>query len=186
MEALINGILDYSKASKRKSIEELFSFKDLISETIELVAPPQNCHIELADNFPNYFGDKVKFQQVFLNLISNSIKHSNKPEIEIKVMCFEMDKFWKFSISDNGPGIDPQFHDKIFVIFQTLKARDDFEATGVGLAIVKKLIDETGGKIWLDSQPNSGPTFNFTIPKQTIDQGLFIGRSTIKHENQKV
>ena len=109
----------------------------------------------------------------------------NKLQIEIKAMCFEMDKFWKFSIADNGPGIDPQFHDKIFMIFQTLKARDEFEATGVGLAIVKKLVEEAGGRIWLDSQMNMSTTFNFTIPKQTIDQGLFMNTPVVR-EKQNV
>lgn len=185
MESLINAILDYSKASKQKGIEELFSFKDLVNETVELLAPPQNCRIYVSDNFPNYFGDKVKFQQIMLNLISNCIKHNNKSFVEIKVLCIEMDMAWKFSVIDNGPGIDPQFHDKIFVIFQTLRARDDFEATGVGLAIVKKLIEEAGGRIWLDSQSNQGTTFNFTLPKQAIDQSLFPS-TNVHSENQKV
>lgn len=167
MEGLINGILDYSKATKSIGKEELLEVKDLINDTVDLLAVPENCKIDFTTDLPKIFADRIKLQQVFLNLISNSIKHNNKPSIEIKVNAFEMDKFWKFSVTDNGPGIDQKYYEKIFVIFQTLQARDEFESTGVGLAIVKKIIDEQNGKIWIESELGQGTTFNFTIPKLT-------------------
>jgi signal transduction histidine kinase len=102
-----------------------------------------------------------------MNLLSNAIKFNEKPEGEgfVKVSCEDDGQFWKFSVQDNGPGIEPQYHEKIFVIFQTLNARDTFESTGVGLAIVKKIVDEMGGKIWLESEIGQGSTFHFTMAK---------------------
>ena len=84
----------------------------------------------------------------------------------IKIYCKEDENEFQFTVEDNGPGIDPQFHEKIFVIFQTLLARDVLESTGVGLAIVKKIIDERGGKIWVESEMNIGTKFIFTWPKK--------------------
>lgn len=165
MEGLINGILDYSKATKAVGKEEFIEVKELLNDTLDLLAVPENCTIEFGEGMPKVYADKTKLQQVFLNLMSNSIKHNNKPAIIINVNAFEMDKFWKFSVTDNGPGIDQKYYEKIFVIFQTLQARDEFESTGVGLAIVKKIIDEQNGKIWIESELGKGTTFNFTIPK---------------------
>ncbi len=181
MELLINAILDYSKAAKRKNPEELFSFKELLNETVDLVSPASNCKISIAGNMPDYFGDRIKYQQIFINLLSNAVKHNDKPFIEISVSCFDADKFWKFSITDNGPGIDARYHEKVFVIFQTLKARDEFESTGIGLAIVKKIVEESGGKIWLESSFGHGSTFHFTVLKNTLDPALITGNpSTLK------
>jgi signal transduction histidine kinase len=83
----------------------------------------------------------------------------------VRVSSTSQNGYYQFSISDNGPGIDPRFHEKIFVIFQTIHTRDEFESTGVGLAIVKKIIDEHEGKIWVESIPGKGATFHFTWPK---------------------
>lgn len=168
MEQLINGILEYSKSTKAIEVENFFSMKEIISDAIEMVATPQDCHVEVGENMPLYYGDKTKYKQVFLNFISNAVKHNDKPQINICIKCNELDHFWRFSISDNGPGIDPKYHEKIFIIFQTLKARDEFESTGVGLAIVKKIIEEAGGKIWVESVLGEGTTFNFILPKQKI------------------
>ncbi len=175
MELLINAILDYSKASKSKNAEELFSFNELLAETAELVSPASHCKISIDSGMPQYFGDRVKYQQIFINLLGNAIKHNDKPSIEISVSCKDKDKFWQFSVTDNGPGIDVRYHEKVFVIFQTLKARDEFESTGIGLAIVKKIIEDAGGKIWIDSAVGKGATFSFTVPKNSIDPALITG-----------
>lgn len=84
---------------------------------------------------------------------------------ELRVNWKDEGKFWRFSVSDNGPGIDKEYHEKIFVIFQTLNARDKVESTGVGLAIVKKIIEDKAGKCWVESEPGTGATFHFTWPK---------------------
>jgi signal transduction histidine kinase len=90
----------------------------------------------------------------------------DKPQGSIKIGCIEELDFWKFSVKDNGPGIKEKYYDKIFQMFQTLSSRDKFESTGIGLTVVKKIIDLYGGKIWIESQEGQGCTFIFTIPKQ--------------------
>jgi light-regulated signal transduction histidine kinase (bacteriophytochrome) len=109
--------------------------------------------------------ERVKLQQIFLNLIHNAIKYNDKEDVLVEVGFEDAGTEWKFFVKDNGPGIEPRYHDKIFVIFQTLNARDEVESRGVGLAIVKKIIEEEGGRIWVESDKGKGATFFFTWPK---------------------
>ena len=98
--------------------------------------------------------------------MSNAVKYMDKPKGKVRVGCVDDGGFWKFSIADNGPGIEEKYFERIFKIFQTLSARDEFESTGVGLTVVKKIIEMYGGKIWVQSEPGKGSTFFFTLPKQ--------------------
>jgi signal transduction histidine kinase len=101
-----------------------------------------------------------------MNLIGNAIKHHHrKPEGRIVVSAEDAGAWWRFRVSDDGPGIAPRFHEKIFVIFQTLEARDKVEGTGIGLALVKKIVESFGGTITVDSDVGRGATFEFTWPK---------------------
>jgi len=177
MEALINGILDYSKAGKNKGQYVSFDSRNLLKETFDLIGPPDNCKIEVNHNLPVLHTDKIKLQQVFMNLVNNAIKYNDKGEIKIQVSAEEEKNFWHFRVTDNGPGIEKQFHDKIFVIFQTLNARDEVESTGVGLAIVKKIIEEQGGQIWLESEKGVGATFHFTWAKSNNKNAEDISKS---------
>ncbi|HRH83676.1 MAG TPA: ATP-binding protein [Bacteroidia bacterium] len=177
MEQLINAILEYSKVSKHKGTQELFSFNEIIHNAVDLAGTDSNCKVEISGTMPEYYGDKVKYQQVFMNLISNGIKHNNKEQKKIEISCREEGKFWEFMIKDNGPGIDKRFHEKVFVIFQTLKARDEFESTGIGLSIVKKIVEEAGGSIRIESTPGEGAVFYFTVPKNQIDASLITGKN---------
>jgi PAS domain S-box-containing protein len=165
MEALINGILDYSKVAKKNNQSEMFDVNELVNESIEMLNHQQNCKIEVLNKLPEMTADRVKMQQVFMNLIGNAIKFNPRQDKKVRISSATHPGYYQFSISDNGPGIDPRFHEKIFVIFQTINTRDEFESTGVGLAIVKKIIDEQEGKIWVESTPGSGSTFHFTWPK---------------------
>jgi len=90
----------------------------------------------------------------------------DKPQGQIRVACIEEDGCWKFSVADNGPGIEEKYFEKIFQMFQTLRPRDEFESTGVGLTVVKKIVEIHGGKIWVESKLGEGSTFFFTLPKQ--------------------
>src|SRR5688572_12291604 len=135
MEALINGILDYSKVAKKNNQSELFDANALVKETIDMLGHTKDCNITIANPLPEMTADKVKVQQVFMNLISNAIKFNSKNQKEVSIASIDHKGHYHFSITDNGPGIDPRFHDKIFVIFQTVNTRDEFESTGVGLAI---------------------------------------------------
>ena len=100
-----------------------------------------------------------------MNIINNAIRYNDKEDIQVDISVEDKINDWQFNISDNGPGIEPKYHDKIFVIFQTLNARDEVESRGVGLAIVKKLIEDEGGKIWVESDAGLGCKFCFTWPK---------------------
>jgi signal transduction histidine kinase len=102
---------------------------------------------------------------VFQNLLSNAVSFMDKPKGLIKVGCVEQGDFWKFYVRDNGPGIESKHFERIFRIFQTLPKPGEPETAGVGLAIARKIIELYGGKIWLESQPGSGSTFFFILPK---------------------
>ncbi len=164
MESLINGILTYSKIGKKTPVYNTTNLNNLLNSLVDLVAPNYKECIHIQENLPTLHTEKLKLEQVFANLISNAIKHCDKNEPRVEILMKENGKFLEFSISDNGPGIDPKYHDKVFVMFQTLKSRDKEENTGIGLAIVKKLIDNKGGKIFIESKVNSGATLKFLWP----------------------
>jgi signal transduction histidine kinase len=103
--------------------------------------------------------------QVFQNLLSNAVKYMDKPQGEVRVGCVEEDGFWKFSVADNGPGIEERHFERIFKIFQTLSPQDEFESTGIGLTVIKKIVELYGGKVWVQSKVGQGSTFFFTLPK---------------------
>lgn len=170
MESLINGILDYSKVSKKNNPLEVTDINKMVNDTIEFLGQPNDCKFTIENNLPEILCDKVKIQQVFMNLIGNGIKFNTKKEKCVCISSKTSEDHYQFSITDNGPGIDPRFHDKIFIIFQTISTRDEFESTGVGLAIVKKIIEEQSGKIWVESKQGEGTTFHFTWPKYKINQ----------------
>ncbi|MGD1042918.1 MAG: ATP-binding protein [Sedimentisphaerales bacterium] len=109
--------------------------------------------------------ERLRLKQVFQNLLSNAVKYTDKPKGQIKIGCTEENGFWKFSVADNGCGIKEKYFGKIFEIFQTLTSRDKTESTGIGLTIVKKIVELYGGKVWVESKVNEGSTFFFTLPK---------------------
>jgi PAS domain S-box-containing protein len=165
MEDLINGILEYSRVGRLKSNLALLSINDFLKEIIENLDPPENFKFNIQENMPKSKFDKILLEQVFSNLISNAVKYNNNPNPEISIEFKDETNYYQFSVADNGGGIDKQFHDKIFTIFQTLQSRDKFESTGVGLAIVKKIVEDTGGKIWLESEKGKGTKFIFNWTK---------------------
>jgi len=165
MEDLINAILDYSRADERTGEDVKVVTKDLIEETLDFIGKPDNVTLEIENAMPEMVSDKTRLQQVFSNLLGNAIKYNDKDNIHIKVSVSEDKNGWEFSVKDNGPGIEEQYHEKVFVIFQTLNRRDDVESTGVGLAIVKKIIEDQGGKIWVESDGKNGSDFRFVWPK---------------------
>jgi len=167
MEHLINGIFNYTKAGRNGSELSCFNVSDLVRETVDLIGISPNVTVNIREGMPVITAERVKLQQVFMNLINNSVAFNDKEDVHVEVGATEHEGDWEFYVSDNGPGIDPRYHDKIFVIFQTLHARDDRETTGVGLAIVKKLIEDAGGRIAVDSRRGHGARFSFTWPKET-------------------
>jgi light-regulated signal transduction histidine kinase (bacteriophytochrome) len=116
------------------------------------------------DPLPMVSGDERQLVQLFQNLLSNAVKFSGKQPPRIHVSAKRVAGEWVFSVRDHGIGIDPQYADRIFIIFQRLHTRDEYPGTGIGLAICKKIVERHGGRIWVESQPGQGATFSFTIP----------------------
>ena len=166
MENLINGILSYSRAGRIKTVKEKFQIRGLVDELCESFSTkkPLSFRIE-GDAGTEIEAEKIALTQILQNLISNGIKYNDKAEIQITVGWRDLGNQFEFYVGDNGPGISPEFHERIFVIFQTLQARDEVESTGVGLAIVKKILDEKHSKIRIETVMGEGATFLFTWPK---------------------
>ena len=165
MESLINGILSYSRAGRIKTVKERFLVKTVVDELCENFDMKKSIRfIVEGDPELELVSEKITLQQILQNLISNGIKYNDKKEITITIGWQEAETGVDFFVRDNGPGISPEFHDKIFVIFQTLQSRDEVESTGVGLAIVKKIMDEKGGTIRVESVMKEGTSFLFSWP----------------------
>jgi signal transduction histidine kinase len=165
MHNLIDGILQYSRVGRIKEKITEIDLNKLLPEIIDVLAPPSHIKITVATDLPVVKCEETRITQVFQNLLSNAVKYMDKPQGLIKVSCTEQGKFWKFAVADNGPGIEKQHWERIFKIFQTLTPRDEFESTGIGLTVVKKIVELYDGKIWLDSVFGQGTTFFFTFPK---------------------
>ena len=108
----------------------------------------------------------MQLQQVFLNLIGNALKHVRRDDARIQVRVVEEPRFFRFTVSDNGQGIAPEYHQRIWGIFQTLEARDKVEGAGIGLSVVRKIVESRGGAAWVESSPGSGASYHFTWPRQ--------------------
>lgn len=165
MEALIDGLLQYSRVGRIETATSTVSVAILLEEVIDSLAPPATFKIEVEPNMPTLVTEQLPLEQVFTNLISNSIKHHPRLDGKVRISVQNRDDFYEFAVADDGSGIDPQYHERIFGIFQTLEARDKSENTGIGLAIVKKIVEAQGGTIRIESQLGQGTTFLFTWQK---------------------
>ncbi len=164
MHNLIDSILHYSRLGRIRDELTEVDLNSLVSEVIELVAPPPHITITVEDVLPRVRCEETRIQELFQNLLDNAIKFMDKPDGQIKIGCSRKDAHWQCSVSDNGPGIDQKYHEKIFQIFQTLHSRDEMESTGIGLTVVKKIVELHGGDVWVESQMGAGTTFFFTLP----------------------
>ncbi len=162
MDGLIQGLLEYSRVGRIHHSITTVSVKDLLLETIDSLSPPAKIQIAIAPELPTLQTDTISLRQVFANLISNAIKYNDKDFGKIEISAQKHTDFYEFAVADNGPGIEPEHHERIFKIFQTLQARDTFESTGIGLSIVKKILEERGDIIRIESQLGQGATFFFT------------------------
>jgi signal transduction histidine kinase len=167
LESMINGILEYSKVGRTQVAVESVDVYTLVEEVVEMLAPPAHIQVEVNANMPVLETHKIMLVQIFSNLISNAIKYNDKPIGIIRVSCSEKDDSYEFVVADNGPGIPSEFFEKIFLIFQTLQSRDKVESTGIGLTIVKRIIDEVKGKIRVVSEVGKGSKFIFDWPAKS-------------------
>lgn len=164
-EALIHGILTYARTGSEVSQKEAVDVGMLVQEVYDTLAPQPGIRLELATGLPVIHTDKYPLFQVFANLLGNALKYHDKPDGYIKVYHREFSGYHQFFVEDNGPGIAQHYHQKIFGIFQTLQDRDSLESTGVGLAIVKKILDAKKEEIIISSEPGKGSVFSFTWSK---------------------
>jgi len=164
MDALINGILNYSTIDQAGLESYDVDLNHLVSEAIQIIYKPKHIDVFIINELPVIKGDKFRLQQLFLNLIQNAVKSIDKEKGLVEISVKKIDSFWLFTVKDNGKGISPEYHDKIFQIFEKLE--NDQMATGIGLSIVKKIISFYGGQIYLESEVGKGSAFNFTLPKK--------------------
>lgn len=164
LENMINGLLEYARVGKLKKGVEKIDLNTFLTEIKELIVPDYVKFVT-DKNLPSIYGEKLLLEQVFSNLISNAFKHNHVNDPIIIIGFLDKGTQYEFSVKDNGPGIEKEYFDKIFVIFQTLQERDAFESTGVGLAIVKKIVENQKGTIRVESQLGIGTTIIFTWPK---------------------
>ncbi|MEO0805864.1 MAG: PAS domain S-box protein [Cyanobacteria bacterium J06643_4] len=168
MEGLIDGLLEYSRVGRVHQSRVQVDVGQLLIDVVDSLSPLGSFTVEVQPGMPVLMTEELPLIQVFSNLISNAIKHHDRQDGRVVVSVSEQDDFYEFIVADDGPGIAPKYHQRIFTIFQTLKARDDMESTGIGLSIVKKVITAEGGKITIESAEGSGTTFRFTWPKQLM------------------
>ncbi|MHC4533920.1 MAG: sensor histidine kinase [Planctomycetota bacterium] len=169
MYNLIEGVLQYSRAGRSLEKQAQVDLNNFVPEIINMVVPPENITVTIENELPVIECEETHIMQLFQNLLSNAIKYMDKPQGWIKVGCVEKDGFWTFSIADNGAGIEERNFERIFKIFQALPTSPDFEGTGVGLTVAKKIVELYEGSIWVESKVGKGSTFFFTLPKQKME-----------------
>ena len=166
MQALIQALLTYSRAQRNKQPIELVDAGHCLQTALNnLNASIQETHtVVTTDPLPHVHADPVQLTQLFQNLIGNAIKFRRDVEPQIHISVMKLNDAWQFSVRDNGIGIEPQYFERIFLIFQRLHTRREYPGTGIGLALCKKIIERHGGRIWVESEPEHGSVFHFSIP----------------------
>ena len=162
LDALLDGLLEYSRVGRVQTEPEEIDTGALVKEIVALINVPELFTISVAPDLPKLHTPRVPLQLVFLNLIVNAIKHHNRRDGCVEVSARADGAMFEFTVADDGPGIAPQFHERIFGMFQTLKPRDQVEGIGMGLALVKKTVENHGGKISVESEVGRGTRFRFT------------------------
>ncbi len=169
MDNFINGLLEYSRVGKTKEEIGTVDVQKLLHEIVDSIAPPPQFVIHIENKMPILQTEFLALHQVFSNLISNAVKHHHLDRGKIVISVQEGEEYYQFSVRDDGVGIAAEHQEKIFIIFQTLAAKDKKENTGIGLSIVKKIVENHGGKIWLESKLHQGTVFHFTWMKIPIN-----------------
>jgi len=169
MHNFIEGILQYSRVGRIEEDKTDVDLNELVTGIVDAIAPPEHIDITIDGPLPTLACEPTRIGQVFQNLLTNAVKYMDKPAGHIVVAHEDLGDRWWFSVSDNGPGIEAQHFDRIFRIFQTLRPRDEYESTGVGLTLVKKIVELYGGEVSVVSEVGQGSTFSFTLPKQAVE-----------------
>jgi len=164
MDYLIEGILTFSKIDSYEDANELVDLNKIIENIIKIIDIPPHIEVTIAKKLPVKNTNRFRMQQLFQNLISNAIIHNDKEKGEVVIDFTEDEKCYTFSVQDNGPGIPKKFRNKIFQLFESYSS--DNKSTGIGLSIVKKIVEKYNGKIWIESEKEIGTTFYIKMPKE--------------------
>lgn len=168
MQEMIQALLEYSRVGTRGRPFELNDCSEVLAQVLAdlRISIEENGAVVTSDQLPTVLADGIQMGQLFQNLIGNAIKFRKEEPPRIHIAAEERGEDWLFSVRDNGIGIDSEYRDRIFVIFQRLNDREEYPGTGIGLSVCKKIVERHGGKIWIESEPGEGATFYFTIPKE--------------------
>lgn len=166
MEIMIRDVLDYAKEQAGNRKPEWIHLDELVNDVIELVNMDKSTKFTVESSVPEIQGTRIVISQVLQNLLTNSIKHNDKPKKEVSIRISGDTESVSFTVSDNGPGIDPLAHIEIFNLFHSLGDQSDGENTGIGLPVARKMVEEAGGRLWLESEPGKGSRFHFVLPRQ--------------------
>jgi len=166
MSELIRDLLDYSRTASRPTLRTLTDCESILSDTLHDMQPElEACAAEVThDTLPRLKADTVQIGRLLRHLIQNALTFRSETPPRVHISASHDSPEWHFAVRDNGIGIEPHFHDRVFIIYQRLHARDDYPGTGIGLAICKKIVTAHAGRIWVESKPGQGTTFHFTIP----------------------
>ncbi len=166
MDLMLEGIVQYIRAGRIPDQNTPIPLNTFVSDIIDSLAPPDTIQIVLENELPVVACDPTRIRQIFYHLLQNAIECMDGASGHITIGCVDDGEYWRFRVADTGPGIDQNHHERIFKIFQTLTPRDTRESTGIGLALVKKIVELHGGRVWVESVPGEGSTFVFTLPKK--------------------
>lgn len=172
MRNLIRDLLEYSRVGRRSkpfTAVDCTAVLQVVLANLQASIQESGARVQIAE-LPVVWGDEGELTQLFQNLISNALKFHGTAAPAVTVTATSRDGEWLFQVSDNGIGVDPQYAERVFVIFQRLHGREKYPGTGIGLAICKKIVQQHGGRIWLEAQPTPGATFSFTLPKLNQEQ----------------
>lgn len=171
MEKLLDDLLNISAITRKERVFEHIPAGELIVEALKLINPGADSEVIYdPETLPTVFCDRTKLVEVFYNLISNGLKFNDKPRKKVTVTARDSDGFHEFTLEDNGIGIEKRHYERIFKIFQRLHLREEYEGTGVGLSMVKRVLEEHNGRIWVESQVGVGTIFHFTLPHHKVDE----------------
>ena len=164
MEQLLNGLLEYTKSEKQESEVTEVDLNEIVEDFIPIEQNGKTPSFMIQAGMPKIHIEELKLRRVLSNIIDNAIRFNDKEQVAIMISTEVSEEETIIHIEDNGPGIEEKYHEKIFVLFQTLSRRDDHESIGVGLSIAKKIVEQRQGKIWLRSSLGEGTRFSFSVP----------------------
>ncbi len=164
LQRLIDGLLACARVGRSPEPQSRIATRELVRQVLSVLAPPANITFSVSDELPVVYGNPERLHQIFQNLLDNAVKYLDKPEGQIRVTALRENGAWQFSVADNGPGIPRRYREKVFQIFQRLHQDTDIPGTGLGLTLVKRIVETRGGRIWIESEADSGTSVCFTWP----------------------